>query len=759
LSNSTAETAAISPIPAASALVNLTGPTLGSGPDTLSLEVSQDYWQGSAQFTVEVNGTQIGGVQTVDPLVLNPAGGTEIYTLKGDFSSANGSDTIRVNYLNDAWGGTSSTDRNLYVNGISLDGKATSSAMPTELNITESKSFTVAAPAPAPPPVILTGPKIGIGSDTLALTVSQDYWQGSAQFTVDVNGTQIGGVQTVDPSVLNSGGGAEIYTLKGDFSSASGSDTVKVNYLNDAWGGTASTDRNLYVNGISLDGTASSSIVPTELNITESKRFTVAAPKPAPAPTPVNMTGPTIGSGPDTLSLKISQDYWQGSAQFTVDVNGTQIGGVQTVDPSVLHSAGSNEIFTFKGDFSTVSGTDTVGVNFTNDAYGGSPSTDRNLYVTGLSLDGNSPSAQTASLMTNSTAKFDVAAPMPPAPASSFNYSVQYSDPNNYAGTLAPTIEADMNAALQSFEGKIYGTGTLTVQLDIVPTSSANAGELADGGPTALVPQGMLDGRALETPAALYELRSGTHVPGFGSDILVEIPSSALGELYFDPNPAAGDSIASVAPSKYDALTVFRHEITHGLGFISLRDTASGTLGSMETKFDHYSSITASGADLFTGPAAEAVYGGSVPITTLQNGEQYSHLGNDPNGSLASDLMSGIGLQSGVTHQISTLDLAILKDIGVPETGSSPGAAVSMTALAPSGLSTSNPAAATALQAALSAANLSASDITLSAQTIAGAVLGSRASQLNTSTVSAALAGYINNMRVQPVVATVVTHA
>ncbi len=355
MSSSTAETSIGNSTLAPSTLVILTGPTIGSGPDTLSLVLSQDYWQGSAQFNVDVNGIKIDGVQTLDPSLLNSAGGTEIYTLKGDFSSVSGTDTIKLNYLNNAWGGTASTDRNLYVNGITLDGKATSSAIPTELYITESKSFTVSAPipapAPSPTPVNITGPAIGSGPDTLDLTVSQDYWQGSAQFTVDVNGIQIGSVQTVNPSVLNSVGGTETYTMKGYFGSASGSNTIHVNFLNDAWGGTVSTDRNLYVNNISLDGKATSSAMPTELNITEGKSSAVAAPTPAPAP--VHMTGPTIGSGPDTLSLDVSQDYRQGSAQFIVDVNGHQIGGVQTVDPSVLHTAGGIETFALKGNFTS----------------------------------------------------------------------------------------------------------------------------------------------------------------------------------------------------------------------------------------------------------------------------------------------------------------------------------------------------------------------------------------------------------------------
>ena len=608
-------------------------------------------------------------------------------------------------------------------------------------------------PAPATA-AILAGPTIGSGSDALAVTVSQDAWQSSAEFTIDVNGVQIGGVQTVDPSILNSAGGTELYMLTGDFSSASGTDTIKVNYLNDAWGGTASTDRNLYVVGLSLDGKATSSAVPTELNITEGKSFTV--PAPMPAPTPVQMTGPTIGSGPDSLSLTVSQDAWQGSAQFTVDVNGQQIGGVETVDPSVLHSAAGTETFTFKGNFSTASGQDTVKVNFINDAWGGTASTDRNLYVTGVSLDENSPSTQTASLMTNSTASFSVAGPIAtpapapaPAPTNSFNYAIHYNDPNNYAGGLSSVIQTDLNAALQDFEGKISGIGTLGVELDIIPSTSSNAGELADGGPFALIPQGSLDGKTLEVPSSVNELETGSHTPGYSSDIIIQIPESSLNEIYFDPNPAAGDNIGSVAPNKYDALTIFRHELTHGFGFISLRNSATGTLGPAETMFDHYSSITSSGADVFTGSAAEATYGGPVPITTIKNGEQYSHLGNDPTSPLANDLMSGTGLMNGVTHQVSALDLAILKDIGVPEVSSAGSATIASAA------GSSNITATEALQAV----NLTPADISSSGQMAASAILGSGTSQSGIDAGLAVGSGSINSIATQPVAAMVVDHA
>jgi hypothetical protein len=52
-----------------------------------------------------------------------------------------------------------------------------------------------------------------------------------------------------------------------------------------------------------------------------------------------------------------------------------------------LHAAGQTQTFNVLGNFGA--GTHTVSVNFTNDAYGGTPTTDRNLYVAGATIDGN----------------------------------------------------------------------------------------------------------------------------------------------------------------------------------------------------------------------------------------------------------------------------------------------------------------------------------------------------------------------------------
>jgi hypothetical protein len=69
-------------------------------------------------------------------------------------------------------------------------------------------------------------------------------------------------------------------------------------------------------------------------------------------------------------------------------VDGVQIGGVQTAHAS--HAAGQSDQLTVQGNWGTAP--HDAAVVFLNDAYDGTPSTDRNLYVNGATYDGHSVS-------------------------------------------------------------------------------------------------------------------------------------------------------------------------------------------------------------------------------------------------------------------------------------------------------------------------------------------------------------------------------
>ena len=203
--------------------------------------------------------------------------------------------------------------------------------------------------------------------------MSEDAYQGDAQFTVSVDGTQIGGTQTVTAS--HAAGQTQTVNVEGDF--GPGQHNVAVDFLNDLYGGTTSTDRNLYVDSASYDGTPAAGAT-LSLMSSGTQSLTVGSSAPATTtPAPTTPTPITLGSGSNTIALQMSEDAYQGDAQFTVSVDGTQIGGTQSVTAS--HAAGQTQTVNVEGNFGP--GQHSISVDFLNDLYGGTASTDRNLYV------------------------------------------------------------------------------------------------------------------------------------------------------------------------------------------------------------------------------------------------------------------------------------------------------------------------------------------------------------------------------------------
>ena len=70
-------------------------------------------------------------------------------------------------------------------------------------------------------------------------------------------------------------------------------------------------------------------------------------------------------------------------------------GQSQAVNVSALLSAGKHD----------------VAVSFLNDAWGGTPSTDRNLYVKGIDVNGTPASGASAALFSNGTTHFQIVVP------------------------------------------------------------------------------------------------------------------------------------------------------------------------------------------------------------------------------------------------------------------------------------------------------------------------------------------------------------
>ena len=217
-------------------------------------------------------------------------------------------------------------------------------------------------------------------ADTLTLLVSEDAWNGDAQFTVAVDGVQVGGVQHA--TALHSSHDSSVVSLTGDWGKSL--HDVQVTFINDAYGGTSQTDRNLYVDALALDGTTYAG-TSAALYWNGAKNFAVGGATAA-APGPV-----------DTLTLHLAEDAAHGDAQFTVSIDGHQISTAQAVT-----QAHDNiwENFSFAGSFGA--GPHTIDVNFVNPAAG------RVLYVNGADVDGTYYYPSTWYLSTNGAASYHV---------------------------------------------------------------------------------------------------------------------------------------------------------------------------------------------------------------------------------------------------------------------------------------------------------------------------------------------------------------
>lgn len=207
---------------------------------TLALRVSGDSWSGDPDFVVMVDGVQVGGVQTTS--ASHAKGQWQDVTLTGRFDVDPSS--VSVGFINDAYGGTAATDRNLYVQSLTLNGTTyLGSALPATLG-----------PAAPDSAVMDSNGTIAFATasrNSLTLRVAADSWNGDPNFVVTVDGVQVGGVQSTSAS--HAKGQWQDVTLSGNF----GADPSKVavSFINDAYGGTTATDRNLYVQSLTLNGT------------------------------------------------------------------------------------------------------------------------------------------------------------------------------------------------------------------------------------------------------------------------------------------------------------------------------------------------------------------------------------------------------------------------------------------------------------------------------------------------------------------------
>ncbi len=350
-----------------------------------------------------------------------------------------------------------------------------------------------------------TGTIIGSGSDSITLNMAEDQQAGvDAQFSVNVDGQQIGGAQTVTAS--QSAGQTQPFTFEGNW--GPGPHVVTVSFPNNfSYPGTPG-DRNVYVDGVTYDGNTVSDkttgIYQTPLfppNSTTGNNwgnavFSINDTTPIPAgasSTPTTTPSPvSVGSGSDTLVLNMAEDAYQGDAQFTVSVDGKQIGGTQTTTASV--DQGQFQEFDVHGNFG--SGSHQVTVDFTNDKIGAFypgtqdaiDTTDRNLYVMGMSLNGGTPASGAPwEQATGGPENFTVTAGSNPS-ATAFNSGLFATD-----GAAATSDNAAIPSGSLASSGSTTGSSSgmsfiaapTTTATDTSGSGSASTGSASSGSDSA----------------------------------------------------------------------------------------------------------------------------------------------------------------------------------------------------------------------------------------------------------------------------------
>jgi len=142
----------------------------------------------------------------------------------------------------------------------------------------------------------------------------------------------------------------------------------------------------------------------------------------------LNLTTPIDATSQRSVVFNLSEESWQGDAQCYVSIDGTRLGGLQTITAS--HAMGKSQQISFTAPLST--GAHTASVEFVNDAWGGTTTTDRNLFVDSIDI-GTQHVVTAAALYSNGTRSFAI----PAVTATSANALTLSSTPA-HAVTLLP---------------------------------------------------------------------------------------------------------------------------------------------------------------------------------------------------------------------------------------------------------------------------------------------------------------------------------
>lgn len=214
---------------------------------------------------------------------------------------------------------------------------------------------------------------------------------------------------------------------------------------------------------------------------------------------------------------------------------------------------------------------------------------------------------------------------------------------NDPAGVLTPFeagIRASVHAAWDQWE--MYFTRRVPIEIEI-NFEAASATTLASARSLLLVPTGEFDqGRRIGMVGVASELKTGVDSNGSEPDAEITL-SNNLSQFVF--RSSVNDPLPN---NKFDAITVFAHEIGHILGF------SSGGGFNLISSFDRF--VSGATSSQFTGTAAMAANNGN-PVPLVENSP--AHLAD------STDLMHS-SITNGQFRPVEALHIAILQDTGLP---------------------------------------------------------------------------------------------
>ena len=250
-----------------------------------------------------------------------------------------------------------------------------------------------------------------------------------------------------------------------------------------------------------------------------------------------------------------------------------------------------------------------------------------------------------------------------PSTQPAVTWALSFNDPNATYQSYYAEIQSNFMAAANEWSTHLVSPlpRTIDVQVRFLPDVVRSSGHSATSAFVSTV-----GGVNVFAQGFVYKIATGHEPNNITPDVYLDFqPDYLANNLWFDPDPAA--RTAPVPNNRTDAYSVIIHELTHAIAFNGWRDSHTGTLpGSppYESTFDI--NETFDGTNFyFTGPRAEAIYGGPVPVTYGDN----FHVGNSPprpGYNLLYDLMNGIVFYFGRRYDLSALDLAIATDAFAP---------------------------------------------------------------------------------------------